>query len=223
MKRSMHPIVHAGFVEMLAQFPPPGQRVLEIGAGVDASQTLLSVLAQASDRNYECVGIDLSVDHVPAGLPYDLRQMSGNDMRGFGDASFDAVVCNAMLEHDRMFWRTLAEVRRVLKPGGLFYVGVPGYPRRRNRLQRLALRPQAGGRLGRVPGLRQLSERARLSQIAGVGTLWYHAAPRDYYRFSEDAVRDVFLEEMCCLTLRYVLRPVRILAVGRRLAGPVTE
>jgi SAM-dependent methyltransferase len=148
--------------------------------------------------------------------------MSGNDMDGFDDASFDAIVCNATLEHDRMFWRTLAEVRRVLRPGGFFYVGVPGYPRTRNRLQRVALRPQAGGRLSRVPGLQRLSERARLSQIASVGTLWYHAAPRDYYRFSEDAVRDVFLEEMNCLTLRYVLWPVRILAVGSRLAGLAT-
>jgi SAM-dependent methyltransferase len=212
----MHPVVHAGFIELLAQFPPPGERVLEIGAGVDASQTLLSVLAQASDRNYKCVGIDPAVEHTPPKLPYDLRQMSGNDMHGFDDNSFDAIICNATLEHDRMFWRTLAEVRRVLQPGGLFYVGVPGYPRRRNRLQRAALRPQAGGRLGRIPGLKQLSERARLSQVAGVGTLWYHAAPRDYYRFSEDAVRDVFLEGMDCLTLRYVLWPVRILAVGSR-------
>jgi|SRR5712692_4652948 len=218
----MHPVVHAGLVELLTEFPPPGERVLEIGAGVDASQTLLSVLARASDRNYECVGIDLAVENIPTKLPYELRQMSGNDMQDFDDASFDAIICNATLEHDRMFWRTLAEVRRVLKPGGFFYVGVPGYPRRRNRLQRAALRPQAGGRLGRVPGLKQLSERARLSQLAGVGTLWYHAAPHDYYRFSEDAVRDVFLEEMHCLTLRYVLWPVRILAVGSRLASAVT-
>jgi SAM-dependent methyltransferase len=36
----------------------------------------------------------------------------------FEDASFDTVVSTSMLEHDPSFWRTLAEVGRVLRPGG---------------------------------------------------------------------------------------------------------
>jgi SAM-dependent methyltransferase len=34
--------------------------------------------------------------------------------------------CSAM-EHDAYFWKTAAEIRRVLKKGGLFIVGVPIY------------------------------------------------------------------------------------------------
>lgn len=36
----------------------------------------------------------------------------------FPDASFDVVVSTSQLEHDPTFWRTLAEVGRVLRPGG---------------------------------------------------------------------------------------------------------
>jgi SAM-dependent methyltransferase len=44
-----------------------------------------------------------------------------------GDCTEDVVLCCMMLEHDPEFWRTLSEVRRVLKPGGIFLLTVPTF------------------------------------------------------------------------------------------------
>lgn len=43
----------------------------------------------------------------------------------FADAAFDAVVAQAMLEHVPDPHRCVAEIRRVLRPGGLLYAEVP--------------------------------------------------------------------------------------------------
>jgi SAM-dependent methyltransferase len=48
----------------------------------------------------------------------------GHDLP-FPDASFDAVVCQAVLEHVMDPPRVVAEMRRVLVPGGLLYAEVP--------------------------------------------------------------------------------------------------
>jgi predicted O-methyltransferase YrrM len=41
------------------------------------------------------------------------------------DATFDAIVCNAVLEHVMDPEQVIAEFARVLKPGGVLYLGVP--------------------------------------------------------------------------------------------------
>ncbi len=43
----------------------------------------------------------------------------------FGESSFEYVVSTSMLEHTLHPWRVIAESYKVLKPGGIFYVGVP--------------------------------------------------------------------------------------------------
>jgi len=45
----------------------------------------------------------------------------------FSDRYFDIIICNAMLEHDAEFWKTISEVNRVLRSDGLFIVSVPCY------------------------------------------------------------------------------------------------
>jgi SAM-dependent methyltransferase len=214
----MHPKVYETFVALFEKYQPNGGAVLEIGATTNPKNTLLTWFS--STGRYDCTGIDLEPGCSPSALPYRLREMDSNDLSEFPDASFRAVISNAVLEHDRSFWLTLSEVRRVLAPGGYFFVGTPGYPAQRSRLQRFALRPQAGGRLSRVPQAVTLSRRFKQSHFSCPRTLWYHATPRDYYRFSEDAFREVFLEGMECLTLVTVLNPVRLIAVGRRIGQP---
>lgn len=44
---------------------------------------------------------------------------SGWDIPAY-DAEFDVVISTSALEHDPQFWRTLGQVRRVLRPGGYF-------------------------------------------------------------------------------------------------------
>jgi SAM-dependent methyltransferase/uncharacterized protein YbaR (Trm112 family) len=43
----------------------------------------------------------------------------------FEDATFDAVICQAVLEHVLEPWRVVEEIHRVLKPNGLVYSEIP--------------------------------------------------------------------------------------------------
>jgi SAM-dependent methyltransferase len=54
-------------------------------------------------------------------------QGDGNEMHMFESGSFDVVASDAMLEHDRRFWLSVSEMRRVLRPDGLLFIGVPGF------------------------------------------------------------------------------------------------
>ncbi|MEJ7719343.1 MAG: class I SAM-dependent methyltransferase [Ilumatobacteraceae bacterium] len=75
----------------------------------------------------------LNVEEQPArrGAPPDepipLVIGNANHMEMFEDDAFDIVVSSAMLEHDPCFWSSVAEMRRVLRPGGLLFIGVPGF------------------------------------------------------------------------------------------------
>ncbi|MBU1203303.1 class I SAM-dependent methyltransferase [Patescibacteria group bacterium] len=50
---------------------------------------------------------------------YDIHDLK------FVDNTFDAVVCNAVLEHVENPQKAISELHRVLKPGGLIWVEVP--------------------------------------------------------------------------------------------------
>ena len=52
---------------------------------------------------------------------------NANRMDAFEDEMFDLVLSNATLEHDKHFWLSVAEMHRVLRPGGLLVIGVPGF------------------------------------------------------------------------------------------------
>ncbi len=45
----------------------------------------------------------------------------------YADARFGTVLWINALAHDKHFWRTLDEIKRVLKPGGTLIVVVPGF------------------------------------------------------------------------------------------------
>lgn len=199
----MHDRVHAEFGALCRRYPPGGA-VLEVGAVPDASTLLaLPELAGASR-----VGINL--DGPSRFGEFEIVGGNANAMPGFADASFDLVLCNAVLEHDPKFWLTLGEIRRVLRAGGIAMLGVPGY-----------LRGQTlGARLG-----------ARLAGLAGrvVRSAWFdglaastpvlqvHDYPGDYYRFSEQAMREVFFAGFEVLEQRAVMVPPRLIGVGRKL------
>ncbi len=118
----------------------PG-RVLEVGS-LDVNGNPRSLFPDAT----EYIGVDMR-----AGRNVD-RVVNGHDLEAaFMPIRFDTVLCFETLEHDAEFWRTLAAIRAVLKPGGMFLVTTPtlGFPA--------------------------------------------HRYPKDYYRFTEDAYRDVVL------------------------------
>jgi SAM-dependent methyltransferase len=121
----------------------------------------------------------------------DITAVAGNanDMTLFEDETFDLVMSNATLEHDKHFWLSLAEMRRVLAPAGMLVIGAPGFTKNPERDH-------------------------------GKSTHTYRVHYRfDYYRFSDQAFRDVFFDGMEDVQVQSVLEPPRIIGQGFKPGG----
>ena len=97
-------------------------RVLEIGCGKGA------ILGELKKAGHEVTGIDIDA----AALAYcraphaDLAvSVASGDSLPFSDHSFDAVLSFDVFEHIRDSDRHLKEVRRVLRPGGCYFLQTP--------------------------------------------------------------------------------------------------
>lgn len=88
------------------------ESVLNIGAGGEIAE-LLGNLALRT------VSIDIDPERAPD------RVASVENMKVFDNASFDAVFCMDVLEHVRSPVTALAEIARVLKPGGILIGSTP--------------------------------------------------------------------------------------------------
>src|SRR5882757_9510429 len=114
----MHPLMYQEYERICTERPIRGS-VLEVGA-VPSDLSLLGMksLQHASSK----IGIDLDGPHEYR--DFKIVKGNANSMDCFQDNQFDAVLCNAVLEHDKYFWKTLQEIKRVTKPGGLIVIGV---------------------------------------------------------------------------------------------------
>lgn len=100
---------------------PQGRKALEVGSGG-------GILTEEIARmGFETWGIDPSASSVKTATGH--AQQSGLNISysvgageaiPFGDANFDAVFCCDVLEHVRDLPKVIAEISRVLKPGGVF-------------------------------------------------------------------------------------------------------
>jgi SAM-dependent methyltransferase len=112
------PLVRRGLFAAVSQFSgglPPGSRILDAGAGNAPYAELFGhcdyVTADWGNSPHEhAAGSDIvaSLDALPV-----------------SDASFDAVLCTEVLEHVRHPESVLAELARVLVPGGRLCLTVP--------------------------------------------------------------------------------------------------
>ena len=160
------------------------EKALEVG-GLMGADSLLRFPELAGAERYCLNLVDLPSDG-------EITAVTGNanDMRKvFKSNLFDLVLCSATLEHDKRFWLTVGEMKRVLKPDGLLIISVPGYVKDPERDQ------------GRA-----------------THTYRVHYA-FDYYRFSEQAVREVFFEGMRRVRVRPVMFPPRIFGHGYKPAA----
>ena len=103
----------------------PGQRVLDVGCGPGS---ITKGLAERVAPGGEAVGVDLDTAFVAAardawsavpGLRFEEADAAALP---FDDASFDVAFLHAVLQHVESPAAVLAEVRRVVRPGGV--VGV---------------------------------------------------------------------------------------------------
>ena len=114
----------------------PGNRVLDLGCRDGA---LTRVYVEGND----VVGVDADREALAAaaGLGIETHWADLDQPLDFPDASFDVVVAGELLEHLRDPAPLVAEVRRVLQPGGTFVASVPNAYRLKRRLLFLLGRP----------------------------------------------------------------------------------
>ena len=114
----------------------PGRRVLDLGCRYGA-------LTQAYVEGNEVVGVDVdreALAHVER-LGVQALWADVDEPLPFDDRSFDVAVAGELLEHVRFPDRLVAEVRRVLRPGGTLVGSVPNVYRLKSRLRFLRGRP----------------------------------------------------------------------------------
>lgn len=187
----MHPKVHAHFQDVAHRYDVRGP-FLEVGAGAGANAVLAGEHFRSGMRHALNAFHDMKQED---GIVF--HKGNANDMRGiFDDEAFGTVVSNATLEHDQFFWRSLSEMKRVLRPGGFLIIGVPGY----------------------VPRTEINATISGVAEETGPGTVVFdvHGGPFDYWRFGRDAVEQVFFADMELKELKTILFPPRLIGVGAK-------
>jgi SAM-dependent methyltransferase len=103
--------------------PGDARRVLDAGCGSGRNLDELSDygVAVGVDASHEAVAVARSRGHE------DVHEGTVEELP-FPDGGFDLVTCLDVVEHTPDDHRTLRELRRVTRPGGLALVTVPAYP-----------------------------------------------------------------------------------------------
>jgi len=114
----------------------PGRRVLDLGCRDGA-------LTRAYAGGNEVVGVDADREALAEAARHGIEtHWAGLDQPlDFPDESFDVAVAGELLEHLRDPQRLVADLRRVLRPGGTFVASVPNAYRLKGRLLFLIGRP----------------------------------------------------------------------------------
>jgi SAM-dependent methyltransferase len=192
----MHPTIFNEFRDVVAALKVKG-RVLEVGAVPSANSLLTLDILQREER----VGLNIKGNVSFGG--FDIVEANANDMSMFPTGHFDCVLSNATLEHDPFFWKTCAEMRRVLRIGGVAVIGVPGFTVESGVTQL---------------GLQALLAEDNLNSWGACAlTFRYHGAPMDYYRFSPAALTEVVFEGFRDVAIKSVMMPPRIIGYGFKI------
>ena len=199
----MHPKIYKEYERICSEMHITGS-VLEVGA-IPSKNTLLSM--KSLENATEKVGINLDGPHEF--LDFKIHQGNSNSMGLFKDERFDVVLCNALVEHDKYFWKTIAEIKRITKPGGIIVIGAPGYKYFKfEKLKRV---------LRKIPLIRSLKKNQYLNMFfTSTITFQIHNAPGDYYRFSPQAFKEVFFEDFDNVEVNAIMLPPRIVGFGTK-------
>jgi SAM-dependent methyltransferase len=136
---------------------PPRARILELGCGTG---TLWRENLERIAPDWEIELSDLSEGMLAearrnlerAGHRFRFRRIDAQDIP-FADVSLDVVIANHMLYHVPDRGKALAEIRRVLRPGGRFYAATNGRNHMRELRQLLArFVPERARDVGLMPG-----------------------------------------------------------------------
>ena len=128
--------------------------------------------------------------HFHKGDPNDLAPL-------FDDACFSAVIWDRALERDPRFWRTAAEIRRVLMPGGALVLCTRGFAKTNKFGVKVV-----GASGNPIPFL------TATAAVAATGG--------DHLRFSPQGLRRVVLDDFDVKELRSAFMTPHLFAVARK-------
>lgn len=111
-------------LEFLAQTAliRPGDRILEIGCGIG------TVAAELAQQGHSVTGTDISrvaIEYGRSKYPGVRLEVQPAEELGFEDGAFDVVLSFDLFEHIAQIDKHVAEVRRVLTPGGHYLFQTP--------------------------------------------------------------------------------------------------
>lgn len=98
------------------------QRILEVGSGMG------TMVAELSQQGHQVTGTEVNPDYIAIAkeeFGVELVPLTHETALPFPDASFDVVMSFDVFEHIPDTRGHLAEVRRVLAPGGVYLIGTP--------------------------------------------------------------------------------------------------
>ncbi|WP_243369763.1 bifunctional 2-polyprenyl-6-hydroxyphenol methylase/3-demethylubiquinol 3-O-methyltransferase UbiG [Geotalea sp. SG265] len=119
LQTTINPVRIAYFRERLRGFP--GGTALEVGCGGGfLCEEIAAMGFVTTGIDPSAAALQIAADHARAGgLPIRYLQGVGEELP-FPDESFDAAFCCDVLEHVQDQAKTVAEIARILRPGGIF-------------------------------------------------------------------------------------------------------
>ena len=114
---------HYHLPELFESMDGTDQRLLEVGCGIGVDSI------QLAKRGFQVTAVDLTENALAVAKQFAARREATVDFRlgnaeglDFPDESFDAIYSFGVLHHTPDIKRSVAEVHRVLRPGGTAYV-----------------------------------------------------------------------------------------------------
>jgi ubiquinone/menaquinone biosynthesis C-methylase UbiE len=102
--------------------PMPEDRLLVAGAGHGREAIIV-----AGEFRISTFGVDLNIvkiDIPPASMPVSFQRQDISSL-GYSDGAFSVIYCYHVLEHVDDHLKVLGELSRVLKTGGVLFIGFP--------------------------------------------------------------------------------------------------
>lgn len=114
---------HYNLVDLFAKLAGSRGKLLEVGCGIGVDSI------QLAKCGFDVTAVDLTESALQVAKEFAVRrgvdvnfQLGNAEGLDFADASFDAVYSFGVLHHTPDIEKAVAEVRRVLKPGGTAYI-----------------------------------------------------------------------------------------------------